>query len=85
MVIRLRLCYFASLREAFGDGEELVLTGADTVAAVRARLADRGGDFARLLAADRAVRAALNQQLCSDATLIDADAELAFFPPVTGG
>jgi molybdopterin synthase sulfur carrier subunit len=40
---------------------------------------------AQALAEGKAIRCALNQQLCAwDAVLAD-DAEVAFFPPVTGG
>lgn len=85
--MKLRVLYFASLRETLGVGsEELeVPEGIDSVADLRVWLAGRGGVWASALAEGRNVRVALNQRLCrADAALTDG-AELAFFPPVTGG
>lgn len=80
-----RLRYFASLREALGDGETLALTEGQSVGAVRDQLIARGGPHAQVLARGRAVRAALDQTLCDESALLHDGAELAFFPPVTGG
>ena len=77
--------YFASLREALGAGETLAIEGAADVAAVRDALIARGPAHARALARNRAVRCALNQTLCGEAAVVGDGAELAFFPPVTGG
>ena len=81
----LRLRYFASLREALGPGETLELAGASTAGAVRDLLIARGGAHAELLARGRAVRCAVDQVMADDDTPVRAGAELAFFPPVTGG
>jgi sulfur-carrier protein len=37
------------------------------------------------LAQTKAVRAALNQTMCADDAALIEGAEVAFFPPVTGG
>ena len=89
MVTRLRVRYFASLREALGPGEEVELDGGDgaaaDIAALRRLLVARGGRHAQALAAGRAVRCALDRVMADgDAPLRDG-AEVAFFPPVTGG
>jgi len=77
--------YFASIREALGTGHEAVHTGAATLGALRDELIARGGAHAASLARGRAVRMAQGQVLCAeDAPLADG-AEVAFFPPVTGG
>ena len=77
--------YFASIREALGTGSEVLETGAQTLGQLRAELMGRSPAHTQALAPDRAVRMALNQSLC-DATAPVADgAEVAFFPPVTGG
>jgi sulfur-carrier protein len=83
----IRVRYFASLREALGPGEalELPAQSAATVAAVRELLIARGGEHARLLARTRAVRCAVDQTMADESTAVPRDAELAFFPPVTGG
>lgn len=77
--------YFASIRETVGVSSESVLTAAATLAALRDELLARGGVWAESLARGRAVRMALNQVMSDEsATLVDG-AEVAFFPPVTGG
>jgi sulfur-carrier protein len=85
--MRVTLLYFASLREAVGiDRESCELPpDVDTVARVRAWLRERGGAWQTALAEGRSVRAAVDQAMASaDARLVDG-AEVAFFPPVTGG
>ncbi len=84
MIVHVR--YFASLREALGPSEAVEAQGVASVGALRDALIARGGAHAEILARGRAVRIALDQQLCDDesAPLRDG-AEVAFFPPVTGG
>lgn len=77
--------YFASIREAMGTSSEDISTHATTVGALREELRARSTAAAEALAEGRAVRMALNQDMCSgDAALRSGD-EVAFFPPVTGG
>jgi molybdopterin synthase sulfur carrier subunit len=81
----LRIRYFASVREALGEGETVPHVAGETVALLRQRLRASSAVHAMALADDKALRCALNQTLCSmDAPLPDG-AEVAFFPPVTGG
>lgn len=77
--------YFASIREAIGQGSESVQTAAATLGALRDELIARGGPHATHLARGRAVRMALNQTLSDEAAVLEEGAEVAFFPPVTGG
>ncbi len=83
--LQIRLRYFASLRESLGQGEALAVAPGATVASVRDQLIARGGEYAMRLARGRAVRCAVNQALVEESTLLADGAELAFFPPVTGG
>ena len=83
--MKLTLRYFASIREVLGSGETIEVPAGSTVGAVRDALIARGGGHAEVLARGRALRCALDQVLCVEPTVIEADAELAFFPPVTGG
>ena len=83
--MKIQLRYFASLREALGAGETLDLPEGLTVGEVRDHLIGRDESHATTLARGRALRAALNQTLCTDSTKVEEGAELAFFPPVTGG
>ena len=77
--------YFASIREALGTSLEPVETTARTVGGLRDELIARGGAHASALARGRAVRAALDQVMSDDAAALREGAEVAFFPPVTGG
>ena len=83
--MKVQVKYFASIRELLGKGSEAVDTTAATVAALRDQLIARGGDYAEALARGKAVRVALNQTLSDESTPLTEGAEVAFFPPVTGG
>ena len=77
--------YFASLREALGSGQAVAVPAGCTVGGLRSLLLERGGAHALALAPGRAVRAAVAQQMAADDTPLVDGAEVAFFPPVTGG
>lgn len=84
MLINLK--YFASVREALGGGEQVVLPAdVQTVGDVRAWLLARGEPWASALSEGRALRMACNQRMCDAATPVAVGDEVAFFPPVTGG
>lgn len=83
--MKIQLRFFASLREALGSGEPLDVPVGSTVGSVRDLLIARGGSHAEVLARGRALRAALNHTMCAESTELVDGAELAFFPPVTGG
>ncbi len=77
--------YFASLREALGNSETLPWVPETTVGQLRDQLLARGEPHVSALARTRAVRCALDKQLSREDALIPDGAEVAFFPPVTGG
>ena len=85
--MKVRVLYFASIREALGrDAEDLELpAGVATIAALRSHLRTRGGAWADALAEGKLLRAAVNQDMAQPASGIKAGDEIAFFPPVTGG
>jgi len=83
--MKVQVRYFASLREALGTQETVEVDSGTTLGALRDRLIARGGDHARCLARGRAVRSALNQTMANDGAPLHDGAEVAFFPPVTGG
>jgi molybdopterin synthase sulfur carrier subunit len=60
-------------------------TQATNLAALRAELVARGGAYAESLANGRALRMAQNQVMADEASALVDGAEIAFFPPVTGG
>jgi molybdopterin synthase sulfur carrier subunit len=79
--------YFAGLREALGSaGETLALPEqVRTAGDLRAWLRERGGAWAEHLAEGRALRVSVDQSMATPSTPLRAGAEVAFFPPVTGG
>lgn len=83
--MRITVKYFASIREAIGLPGEQVDTAASDLAALRDELIARGGAHAANLARGRAVRIALNQTMADESAPLTEGAEVAFFPPVTGG
>lgn len=85
--MKIRLLYFARLREVFALSTEdaLLPDSVCNVGDLLAWLRSRGGAFATELAAGRAYRVAVNQDMATDATMLTDAAEVAIFPPVTGG
>ena len=85
--MKITLRFFASVREELNLSEQTVELPAvvNTVGQLRLWLNQRGGVWSEVFDVKRNLRAAQQQQMCdSDAVLIDG-AEVAFFPPVTGG
>ena len=89
--MKIELLFFASLRERLGTGQESLTLpdGIDTVAALRTHLAARGGAWAEIFTPPASgrdtLRAAVAQDLATLDTVLTDGAEVAFFPPVTGG
>ncbi len=83
--MRLRVRYFAWLRERVGAPEETVETEAATVAALVEELRARDEGHALAFADLRAVRVALDEELSDLDAALAGVREVAFFPPMTGG
>jgi molybdopterin synthase sulfur carrier subunit len=83
--MKVRVRYFASVREALGQGSEELQTRSETLAALRDELIARGAPYAGVLARGRAVRMALDQDMSDESAALREGCEVAFFPPVTGG
>ncbi|WP_148715743.1 MoaD/ThiS family protein [Chitinolyticbacter meiyuanensis] len=81
----LHLVYFARLREAFARSSETLSTDAATGAELVAELAGRGGAWADELGGARVFRLAINQDMARLDDVLPDGAEVALFPPVTGG
>lgn len=77
---------FGRLKDAFGAPSIPLPDGAETAAALRAKLIDINPDLADILRA-KTVRIAVNQELVVDeaATRISANDEIALLPPLSGG
>ena len=85
--MNLRVLYFAALRERVGRAGESV-SAPDSIANVaqlRDWLAQRGEPWREAFAETRRVRAAVDQTMVDDWHALHDGAEVAFFPPVTGG
>jgi molybdopterin synthase sulfur carrier subunit len=85
--MKLQLRFFASLREQLGLSDESISTPPEvkTIADLRVLLVGRGNPWAEVLASNKVIRCALNQEMVQDSTPLEEGAEVAFFPPVTGG
>ncbi len=83
--MKLNVKYFASIRELVGVSTQVLDTQAATLGALRDELIALGGAHAQGLARGRAVRMALNQIMSDESAALVDGAEVAFFPPVTGG
>jgi len=83
--MKISVRYFASVREALGQGGETVETSVRDLGALRDELVARGGAYAQSLARGRAVRVALDQVMSEESAALREGCEVAFFPPVTGG
>ncbi len=85
--MKLHVLYFAALRERVGRSDETVNApdGVTTVAQLRDWLARRGEPWQQAFAQTRRVRAAVDQAMVDDGHSLHDGAEVAFFPPVTGG
>lgn len=82
-----KLLYFARFREAIGIGEEDVelLPGDTSLNALCARLSKRGGGYAVAFGDPGKVRGAIDLEMAAMDAPLGEPAEIAFFPPVTGG
>lgn len=84
---QIQLLYFARIRETLAtESETLGLPEeVNTVAELIAWLAARGDAWAEVFASRQVFRVAINQEVVSKSCAIPAGAEVAIFPPVTGG
>jgi sulfur-carrier protein len=83
--MRVTVRYFAALREALGAQENVQVTGPSTLGSLRDQLIASSPRHAAALRRGRVLRASLNQALADESALLEDGAEVAFFPPVTGG
>ncbi len=83
--MKVTIRYFASIREAVGQGIELRETTATNLGGLRDELLAASPAHADSLARGRSVRIALNQVMSDESAALSDGCEVAFFPPVTGG
>lgn len=81
--MKIRIFFFANLREIAKIKElELEVPEGITIRRLKAELDER---FSGLLLTQRTALAAVNKEYASDDEVIPSGAEVAFFPPVSGG
>lgn len=85
--MKITVLYFAALRERVGMAHEACTppAGVNTVGELQAWLAGRGEPWSVAFAEMRRLRAAVDQSMAGADTPLRDGAEVAFFPPVTGG
>jgi len=85
--MKLQVLYFARLRDAVGRSSETIDAPPEvaSVGQLRAWLAGRGSPWQEAFEQVRGVRSAVDQVMADDQAPLRDGAEVAFFPPVTGG
>ena len=83
--MKVTLRFFSSLREQLGLSTQEHETSAINVAQLRSELMRLQPNYALVLSSGKAIRVAVNQEVCDENTLLSEGCEVAFFPPVTGG
>ena len=83
----MKVRYFAWVRERVGKPEEELDIPADvkTVGQLMTWLAGRGEEYAHAFDNPKVIRAAIDRTHVTAQTPIGKAAEVAFFPPMTGG
>lgn len=83
--MRLKLVYFAWVRERIGVPNEELELAASTPLEVIEALRARDQKYAQAFEDLDALRFAIDAELCEPDTPLDGARELAIFPPMTGG
>jgi len=81
--MRIKIFFFATLIDYVGAKTvELEVPVGTTVAALKELLAKK---YPRMASAQKSIMAAVNREYAAGEQIIPLDAEIAFFPPVSGG
>jgi sulfur-carrier protein len=85
--MRVRLVYFAWVRERIGKADETVdlPPTVTTITDVMAWLAGRGPEYGHAFENAEIIRAAIDKAHVKPTAAVAGASEIAFFPPVTGG
>ncbi len=85
--MKIRLRYFAKVREALGISEEWIDIPEEirTVGDLRQYLMKRGVPWSDVLGKENGLRMACQLKMADSGTELTEECEVAFFPPVTGG
>jgi len=85
--MKIQLRFFAALREKLGVSQESIDIPDEikTIDDLKNHLCKRNTLWSEVLAGNQVIRCALNQVMVDSSTALSDGAEVAFFPPVTGG
>ena len=80
---KVKIHLFATLRDYTGEKTiEMEIPVGMTIAGLKARLIEA---YPKLTAVKESMMAAINREYASDDQILPLQAEIAFFPPVSGG
>jgi molybdopterin converting factor subunit 1 len=81
--MKIKILFFATLRDYVGAKTiELEIPHDTTVAGLIELLVIR---YPKMIPAQNSIMAAINREFAADEQIISLDAEIALFPPVSGG
>jgi molybdopterin converting factor subunit 1 len=81
--MKVKILFFATLRDYAGAKTiELEIPEGTTIATLKESLVKR---YPKMLPAQNSIMAAINREFAADDQVILLDAEVALFPPVSGG
>lgn len=81
--MRVKILFFATLRDYVGAKTvEMEVPAETTVAMLKELLVKR---FPKMAPAQESIMAAVNREFAAGELIIPMEAEIAFFPPVSGG
>jgi sulfur-carrier protein len=85
--VRVKLLYFAWVRERVGKPEEMIELPAHaaTISDLLEWLRSRGPEYAAAFERSDVIRAAIDRTHVKPSASLAGAREIAFFPPVTGG
>jgi len=85
--MRIKLVYFAWVRESIGKEEEIIELASETITVgeLIAHLKTLGEEYDAAFEHENVIRAAINQEHADHDELVRDGNEVALFPPMTGG
>ena len=81
-IVKIKVLYFAELRDALGKSEEEMSTSADSIGALASELASR---YDAIRVRMSSVRFAKNESFASREDALEEGDTIALLPPVAGG
>ncbi len=81
--MRIKILFFATLRDYVGEKSvEMDVPVGTSVVALRKILVER---YPKMASAEKTIMTSINREYASDGQVLPDNAEIALFPPVSGG